>query len=373
MPLGLRSRLAFVAAAPIACLAVDTATAVDVQATCTPGPCNTWQAANVRLVWTPAPGSFFVDGECNPTPPPFTAEGATPRACTVTDGAPIAPQTVKREVTILIDKTAPKVTGAAPSVAPNGLGWHTGPVAFTFGGTDASQANATSGIVSCSQVGYGGPDTATGSVQGTCRDGAGNVSAPFTHAFKYDATTPVLAPLAADADDRVVTLRWMRSEGPIELARTPGIGDEPTSVVYRGAAESFVDRTVKNGTTYRYQATVTDAAGNAAAQSIAARPFRGLEAPAEGARLAAPPRLTWTKVQNAAYYNVQVYRGGKKILSVWPKSTTFALKRSWRYQGTRYRAAPGTYRVFVWPGIGPFAKQRYGRIVGSRTFVVVRG
>src|SRR5205085_7342392 len=43
--------------------------------------------------------------------------------------------------------------------------------------------------------------SATASVSGTCRDVAGNVSAPFSFALKYDATPPsVNASPARDAD-----------------------------------------------------------------------------------------------------------------------------------------------------------------------------
>ena len=196
------------------------------------------------------------------------------------------------------------------------------------------------------------------------------MSAPFTHTFKYDATTPALAPLAAEVDDRMVKLQWTRSEAPVEIARTPGIGDEAASVVYRGPAEAFTDTNVKNAVTYQYRATVTDAAGHVATQVVGARPFRGFFEPANGERVTSAPRLAWTEIRNADYYNIQVYRGSKKILSVWPRTTAYALRSDWRFQGRRFRLTPGTYRVYVWPGFGAFAKQRYGRIVGNRTFVV---
>ena len=368
MGLSVRYRLVLLAAVPVTLLFVDAGHAVDVTATCTPGPCNTWRASDVTLVWTQESGSFFKDGECNPTPPPFTVEGSVPRSCTVTNA--LQTESVRREVTIQIDKTAPRVIGAIPSLGPNALGWQLSAVAFAFVGTDASQANATSGIAGCSQIPYSGPDTPAASIQGTCRDGAGNISPPYAHTFKYDATPPTLTPLTAEADDRVVALQWTRPEAPIEIARTPGIGDEATSVVYRGPAESFIDTKVKNSVTYQYRATVTDQAGHATTQVVGARPFRGFFAPANGARVTGAPRLAWTEIRNAGYYNIQLFRGSKKILSVWPKTTAYALRSTWKFQGTRFKLAPGAYRVYIWPGFGAFAKQRYGRIVGSRTFVV---
>src|SRR5256885_8711060 len=49
--------------------------------------------------------------------------------------------------------------------------WYNHPVEFAFHGTDAS-----SGLQGCSTVTYGGPDSASATVTGTCRDVAGNVA-----------------------------------------------------------------------------------------------------------------------------------------------------------------------------------------------------
>ena len=35
-----------------------------------------------------------------------------------------------------------------------------------------------------------------------------------------------------------------------------------------------------------------------------------------------PPLLRWKKVRRAHYYNVQLYRGRTKVLSIWPKGPT---------------------------------------------------
>jgi hypothetical protein len=83
------------------------------------------------------------------------------------------------------DATSPSVTGANPEHAPNAAGWFNRPVAFTLGGSDA-----TSGIEGCTTLTYAGPETATGSFSGSCRDRAGN-SAGRSFPIKYDATAPV--------------------------------------------------------------------------------------------------------------------------------------------------------------------------------------
>ena len=43
-----------------------------------------------------------------------------------------------------------------------------------------------------------------------------------------------------------------------------------------------------------------------------------LLAPPNGAVLTAPPLLRWSKVRGADYYNVQLLRDGRKVLSAWP-------------------------------------------------------
>src|SRR5581483_10807686 len=112
--------------------------------------------------------------------------------CTATDGN----ATIPFHLQFKIDKDAPTVTGAKPDRGPNGNGWYNAPVSVAFSGSDA-----TSGIASCQQVSYGGPDSGTASVSGTCTDVAGNVSAPAAFALKYDATPPgVSASPARDPD-----------------------------------------------------------------------------------------------------------------------------------------------------------------------------
>ena len=72
----------------------------------------------------------------------------------------------------------------------------------------------------------------------------------------------------------------------------------------------------------------------------------------------------------ATYYNVQLFRDGKKILSAWPSSTSIRLDRSWRFGGKAQRLEPGRYRWYVWPGFGKRTANRYGKLLGTRTFVV---
>ena len=99
---------------------------------------------------------------------------------------------------------------------------------------------------------------------------------------------------------------------------------------------------MRNGRRYRYTLRATDAAGNTAQASVTARPGRRLLGPANGARLSAPPRLRWTGVRGARYYNVQLFRDGHKVLSAWPRRAHLSLQRSWRFAGQRHRLRRGT-------------------------------
>ena len=85
---------------------------------------------------------------------------------------------------------------------------------------------------------------------------------------------------------------------------------------------------------------------------LTVRPTSRLLGPGVGARPKRPPRLRWKRSPKARYYNVQLYRGKRKVLSAWPRRTRLQLHSAWRYGGRWQRLAPGTYRWYVWPGYG---------------------
>ena len=69
---------------------------------------------------------------------------------------------------------------------------------------------------------------------------------------------------------------------------------------------------------------------------------------------------------------MQLYRDGKKILTSWTKHPKLRLEQSWKYEGRTYALTPGVYRWFVWPGFLLPSANQYGKLVGSRTFVITR-
>ncbi|HKI93600.1 MAG TPA: hypothetical protein VJ986_14955, partial [Gaiellaceae bacterium] len=155
-----------------------------------------------------------------------------------------------------------------------------------------------------------------------------------------------------------------------------GTSSPVESSVYRGTGTFFVDRSVRVRTRYRYLVASFDSAGNRSAGMVATATARAvlLLAPADGSKLSRLPVLRWKKVARTAYYNVQLYRGAKKILSAWPTATSLRLSPAWRYQGRRYTlAAGGTYHWYVWPGLGVRSAGRYGPLLGDRLFTLVEG
>jgi hypothetical protein len=134
------------------------------------------------------------------------------------------------------------------------------------------------------------------------------------------------------------------------------------------AATRFMDRAVQNDVRYRYRIQSYDAAGNASApQYTVERPSR-IFAPEYGAVLTRPPLIDWTGVRNATYYNVQIWRNGRKILSRWPWKSSIQLRSTWRYKGRSYTLSAAGYKVYAWPGFGRPAVGRYGPMLGSTSF-----
>ena len=289
------------------------------------------------------------------------------------------------------DANPPILNGATPERLANPGGWFNRPVRFDIQATDG-----TSGIADCPSVVYGGPDSATASFSAGCSDWAGN-SSSRVFALKYDATPPAVPELKATPGDGSVALSWRRGADveSVEVARTPGVGSDQTTVVFQGPGSTFIDSRVNNGVRYIYEVRVRDPADNAnsdtatvvpnasagpagfdAPQGPGATegPRRGLISPGPGAivRAGRPPLLRWLPVHGARYYNVQLFRKGRKILSVWPTRPQYQLKRQWRYRGKLRRLVPGKYRWLVWPGFGPRSKADYGRRMGPSTFSVRR-
>jgi hypothetical protein len=265
------------------------------------------------------------------------------------------------------DATAPSIDPPTFDRPPDANGWYNHPVRITFSGND----NASG--VSCSSTTYSGPDRPDAAVTGTCVDGAGNSSpAAGSPAFKYDSTPPKLLSVEVKTNDKFVSLTWTASSdtASVQVARTPGMAGPDPSTVYTGLASSYEDRNVQNKVKYTYTITGTDQAGNTVVDTVTVIPAAALYSPAPGAVVHRPPTLAWRPVRQATYYNLQLFRKGRKVLSAWPVKPRYRLSRVWAFHGRKFKLVRGTYEWRVWPGLGKRAAHKYGALLGHSTFVV---
>lgn len=326
-----------------------------------PVSCAGWHAASVTLRWTWNPGGELSTSGCQTqtfatdTPPP----GPTV-TCTVTWNDGFA----GNKATVLVDKTPPAVSSATPARAPDHDGWYNHPVPFAFHGADA-----TSGIASCDTVTYAGPGGPGASVSGGCTDLAGNRGiAAFP--ISYDATPPAPARVTEAPGNRSIRLNWVAppDAASVRVHRLSA----PQKMIYAGRAGHATDRRLQNGVRYRYSITVFDEAGNATTTRASAIPTASKLRPLSGTVVQGPPRLTWRRARGADYYNVQLFKGKRKILSAWPHGAHLQLRPAWRYRGKHRRLVPGVYRWYVWPGFGLRFEHRYGPRLGGSSFRVRR-
>jgi len=180
-------------------------------------------------------------------------------------------------------------------------------------------------------------------------------------ALRYDDRPPALTRVAATRRGSRARVTW-RATGAVRarVTRRPGRGGAKSSVVYAGKGSRFTDRRVRRGRRYRYVIRVIDQAGNVTTATARLRRPTWLLAPAHGAQLRRPPVLRWRAVRGASFYNVQVFRGGRKILTRWPSRNRL-----------RLRSLPaGSYRWYVWAAHGTRAAPRYGQVLGRRAFTL---
>jgi hypothetical protein len=179
---------------------------------------------------------------------------------------------------------------------------------------------------------------------------------------------PPVADLRAVAGDHRVRLIWQHPTG-IGLQRIEIRRGSAQLLVYRGRGTEFIDTRVFNGRTYRYSVVVfDDLSRTSPAAGVFALPHGKLMAPRDGRKVRGAPMLRWLPRAHATYYNVQLFRNGKKILSRWPAGPRFQLRMQWHHQGRLYRLRDSRYLWYVFPGFGKRAADRYGHVMGHSTF-----
>jgi predicted phage tail protein len=276
--------------------------------------------------------------------------------------------------TVGTDTTPPETTITS---GPTGATSSTS-ATFTF---SASQAGSTfecrrnlAAFVACaSPMTYSFLADGTHTFEVRATDPSDNVDptpATATWTVATDSTdAPPVADLRAVAGDHRVRLNWANPTG-IGLKRIEIRRGSAHLLVYSGRGTEFIDTHVFNGRTYKYSVVVFDDLGRTSpAAGVFALPHGKLVAPRDGTRVLGAPLLRWLPRANATYYNVQIYRNGKKILSRWPTRARFQLTTRWRYKGHLYRLRDGRYLWYVFPGFGPRTADRYGHVMGHATFL----
>jgi hypothetical protein len=325
-----------------------------------------WYVGDVIVNWAISPPGYTVNSGCAPSTLIAADTAGTKVQCTASIGA----DTASSSVTIRLDETPPLVA-PAPDRPPDVGGFYNHTLNLNWRASDP-----TSGVASCSPPAiYSGPDATGITLNGTCRDRAGNVSTAVPFVFNYDATPPVVSKVTASIGRKTTTVAWeVTGATAISLIRASASSPSRQRVVYTGTAAKFTDRGLTTGRRYTYFVKAADEAGNVATGSVNVTPGAAskerLLAPRANARLRNPPLLRWRRVAKAHYYNVQLFRNGHKILSAWPTTSRYRLRRTWHYRGHRYRLGRATYRWYLWAGYGARSAHHYGGLLGQRSFTV---
>jgi hypothetical protein len=217
---------------------------------CTPAPqdCSGWHRSDVSIDWTVLPSDATVIGCQDKT---YTTDTTgTNELCSADDG--VASVTV--QLKIKLDETPPDATAGTPSRPADTNGWYSDPVGIAFSGVDQ-----TSGIDTCTATTYSGPDSGAASLSGTCRDKAGNVSAPFPYGLKYDQTDPAVT--GAVPERSANTAGWFNRAIGFDVQ-----GTDATSGIASCPGKTYAG---PDSATASFTGTCTDTAGNSATRQFA--------------------------------------------------------------------------------------------------------
>lgn len=234
---------------------------------------NGWFNRALTITFSQASGDLSGPDTCSASTNysgPDTADVSRSGTCTDRAGNTSLPVSASFKY----DATSPTASGTLAR-GPDKNGWYNHAVAFAVTGTDA-----LSGVASCTNPTYSGPDGAARDVSGTCTDRAGNVSAASV-TIKYDATSPVAAAAASRAPDsngwynRPLTISFAQAAGDVS-----GLDTCAPDAGYSGPDDASASRS----------GTCTDKAGNISAPATLTLKYDATPPTASGA-LARPPDM----------------------------------------------------------------------------------
>ena len=134
------------------------------------------------------------------------------------------------------------------------------------------------------------------------------------------------------------------------------------TVVYRGRGTSIVVQ-MRAGQTRYLALFASDAGGNVSAVARRVVSLASLVPlrPISGSSVSEAPLLTWKPTKGASYYNLQLFRNGRRVLIAWPSRPSFRVPAP--------VLSPGTYVWFVWPALeARHATPRFADLIGRATF-----
>jgi hypothetical protein len=344
----------------------------------------------------PSPSSHSATFEfaSNETDGSFTCslDGANPAPCTspVTyDGLAEGPHTFQVQGTDAATNVGSALlySWSVDSIAPD-LNISSAPLVltsndaatFVFGSSDGGAGYQCSldeaGFGPCSSpVAYEGLADGTHTFRVAAIDAAGNIGGPLVYTWTVDTTAPDgVSALRAHVGYRRTTLVWKLPANPdfdhvTLFVRAPR--STKAVAAYTGSGTSYRSLKLDNSRTYRYSVVSYDSLGNASgAVTVAIPPSALLLAPRPGATVGRFPALEWSTAPGARFYNVQLYRNGRKVLSTWPRSSRLRLAAHWSFGGRMHRVVRGWYDWYVWPRFGRGRGAHYGALLGRSSFRV---
>ncbi len=324
------------------------------------------------------------------------AEGTHDYAVLARDAA-AHPGVLSSSFRVVFDKTAPTSGGAATAqVLGTGqvnLAWPAAGDALSgvagyivrraSGGTAPAAPDAGSAVCAPAQPGCADAAAGTGtwSYGVFARDAAGNVA--LIGAIANVTVVDKLAPLAPTkltvtrpkskkkSKGIVFALHWVSPTAAdldrvvvvLNLRRAP-VGPADGKTVYHGLGSSARIHLLAGQTGY-VAIYSFDHSGNFSpaplrktvtlAALISLRPLSG------SLVRSSSPVLTWKATKGSTYYNVQVFRNGKRMLVGWPSKAAYRIPPG--------RLKEGTYVWFVWPAVQhKGGSPSFGKLIGRATF-----
>ncbi|MDP9259165.1 MAG: hypothetical protein M3Q31_21815 [Actinomycetota bacterium] len=329
-------------------------------------------ASPVIIHWTPATASGGGDGghghgHGHGHGPGHSGDSGAPasvQAVLRAEGPCASPATPARAIATFADTTTSDFSDAVAD----------GTYCYSIEVTDATSPADSPGLtvvvdtLPATAVAPGPPITPIGGgmvIQPTSVAAAADLSAPAAPT-RLSVSVPRSRPGAARLH---VTVRWANPVAAdlarvdvVMNSRRPPRDATNGTLVYRGLGTSIV-LTMRAGQTRYLALFASDSSGNV---SAAARRVVSLASlvplrPLSGSSVSATPLLTWKATKGASYYNVQLFRNGKRVLVAWPSQS---------YRLPAGTLLPGTYTWFVWPALeAARATPRFGDLIGRATFV----